>query len=85
MPKTFWEDWFRGPHDPKGRSRIGSISWAITQSIYWEYIFLAYILFNAVMKLTYLRILVHPPAAALACVCCLCVRIGFRRTRKRRK
>lgn len=66
MPKTFLEDWLWGPHDPKARSRIGAFSWALTHSIYWEYLFLAYILFNAVMKLTYKRILVPTPCPCFA-------------------
>jgi hypothetical protein len=61
MPKTFLEDWLWGPHDPKARSRIGALSWALTHSVYWEYLFLGYILFNAIMKLTYQRILVPAP------------------------
>jgi hypothetical protein len=60
MPKTFWEDWLWGPHDPKARSLVGSVSWAIVQSVYWEYLFLSYILFNAAVKLTDLRIQVRP-------------------------
>lgn len=59
MPKSFWEDWLWGPHDPKARSPIGKISWDIVHSKAWEYLFLSYILFNAVMKLTYKRILVR--------------------------
>ena len=60
MPKTFFEDWLWGPHDPKARSLVGRVSWAIVQSVYWEYLFLSYILFNAAVKLTDQRILVRP-------------------------
>ena len=60
MPKSFCEDWLWGPHDPKARSPVGAVSWAVVQSVYWEYLFLSYILFNACVKLTYLRILVGP-------------------------
>jgi len=60
MPKTFWEDWLWGPHDPKERSLVGRVSWVIVQSVYWEYLFLSYILFNAAVKLTDQRILVRP-------------------------
>jgi hypothetical protein len=60
------EDWFWGPHDPKARSAVGALSWAVVHSTYWEYLFLMYILFNAVLKLTYRRIQVRlyfvPPA-----------------------
>ena len=56
MPKSFMEDWFWGPHDPKARSTVGALSWAVVHSTYWEYLFLMYILFNAVVKLTYRRI-----------------------------
>ena len=50
------EDWFWGPHDPKARSTVGALSWAVVHSTYWEYLFLMYILFNAVVKLTFRRI-----------------------------
>lgn len=70
MPKTFWEDWLWGPHDPKARSVVGRISWGIVQSTYWEYLFLIYILFNAAVKLTYLRILVR-----LSCLPCVASRL----------
>ena len=76
MPKTFWENWLLGPHDPKERSVLGKISWDIVHSTYWEYLFLMYILFNAAMKLTYKRILVRP-----SCHPCLAHRlrpVGYR-------
>ena len=57
MPRTFWQEWFWGPHDPKTRSLVGGFWWWVVHSTYWEYLFLSYILFNAVVKLTYQRIM----------------------------
>ena len=45
-----------GPHDPESRSPVGSFFWWLVNSDAWEMIFLMYILFNAALKLTDLRI-----------------------------
>lgn len=59
MVKTMWEDWVLGPHDPDARSPVGAFFWWLVNSDAWEFIFLSYILFNAVLKMTDLRIQVR--------------------------
>jgi hypothetical protein len=63
MGRTLWENWVLGPHDPEARSPVGAFFWWLVCSDAWEFVFLSYILFNAVLKMTDLRIQVptkHP-------------------------
>ena len=53
--QTFLERWFLGPHEPQERSFIGRMSLKMVESRLWERIFLMYILFNVVLKLTWSR------------------------------
>ena len=55
MPRTLYEDWIKGPHDPKDRSLVGAFFSRLIESRAWEYLFLAFITFNAVIKFTSLR------------------------------
>eukprot|EP00282_Hemiselmis_andersenii_P042161 CAMPEP_0172056502 /NCGR_PEP_ID=MMETSP1043-20130122/5829_1 /TAXON_ID=464988 /ORGANISM="Hemiselmis andersenii, Strain CCMP441" /LENGTH=238 /DNA_ID=CAMNT_0012715933 /DNA_START=145 /DNA_END=858 /DNA_ORIENTATION=+ len=57
MPRSFWEEWLYGPHDYEKRSRLSRLAINIVNSREWEYIFLLYIVFNAAVKLTKLRVL----------------------------
>jgi len=60
MGRTLWENWVLGPHDPEARSPVGAFFWWLVCSDAWEFVFLSYILFNAVLKMTDLRIQVLP-------------------------
>ena len=53
--QTFLEQWLLGPHDPQNRSIIGRFAINLVESKTWEKIFLSYILFNVILKLTWSR------------------------------
>ena len=56
ISSIFIHEWLLGPHGPReNRGLIGKMGLKLIESRWWERIFLAYILFNSVLKLTWRR------------------------------
>ncbi len=56
ISSIFIQEWLLGPHGPlENRGLIGKMGLKLIESRWWERIFLAYILFNSILKLTWRR------------------------------